>query len=217
MFPGTEATSGSITWYDLDGEGHIVQEELVIHRDPRLIPITGEASANTFAQVQPQRVYRAFPKAKLFVCLRHPVDRAYAHYRMLQRFAAEGRRLPIDLRDFHTDFKADFAQGEHSVFAVASLYCERLKKWAGVFGMGQIHVIRSEDLRDRLKANRVMQDVCSFLGIERFDFTEVLDLTVNVSAPSALAPELREELYAFYREDVAALESFLDRELDWDG
>lgn len=218
LFPFGDATSAPISWFDLDADGGLIAEELLITRHPEKQAITGEASANTFARVPPRRLFHAFPKAKLILCLRHPVDRAFAHYRMLERFAAEGRRIPIRLTDFRSDFIEDIRRvrkGETGYFAGPGFYTENLKAWTNVFGGDQVFLIRTEDLHDLQLAQRVLDDVCSYLKIENYDFAAILTEKVNVAPSRKLDPALRAELFAFYEEDIFNLEHFTGRKMDW--
>jgi hypothetical protein len=215
LFPKEGAEQAQIHWFELDAEKHVTSTVLEISRDPNRPAITGEASANTFAQVPPARLRRVFPDAKLILCVRHPVDRAYAHYMMLTRFAEEGRRLAFPLTDFKSDFITDFQRNNGGYFAQVSLYSQRLWQWANVFGPDQIAIIRSEDLDNPIQAQEQLVGICTHLGIDHFDFSGILQQKENVSGQSIPDPALREELMSFYQEDIRALESFTGRKFDW--
>jgi hypothetical protein len=218
LFPRTDAVSMKMQWLDLDEEARIVSEELVIHRDPHDRVITGEASANAFAQVPPRRLKRAYPEAKLILCLRHPVDRAFSHYRMLQRFTAEGRRIPFQMTDFKTDFIADLHRGKKEgkgYFAGVSMYAGRLRTWIEVFGKEKIYILRMEDLREQETAQRILSDLCHFLSLRDHDFSGVLQLKVNRSDNAGLDPMLRKELSMYFERDIQTLEELTGRKFDW--
>lgn len=205
-------------WLDLDDNGGIVKEELLIRRDPLAKFITGEASANTFAQVPPIRLKQAYPDAKLILCLRHPVDRAYSHYRMLQRFAHEGRRIPFHPIDFVSDFKDDLGRvqwGEQGYFAGVSFYTTRLKRWAQIFEMENIYIVRTEDLPQQISTQRILSVLCHFLDIRDYDFSGVLQLMVNKAGEQELDPQLRNDLFEYFRKDVQELEEFTGRNFNW--
>jgi len=215
LFPTQEATEASIDWYVPEEQHGFEVRQLHFTRDPTLSCITGEASANTFAQVPPTRLRAVFPDVRLILCLRHPVDRAYAHYRMLKRFADEGRRIPFQITDFQTDFIDDFARKGGGYFAGVSLYAKRLKKWAAAFGLERIALIRTEDLADTIAARDILDHLCVELEIGQFDFSEVLQSKENVSGQVLPDSELRRELMKYYTRDIEELESFTGRKFHW--
>ena len=216
LYPARDALQADIEWFELTKQGRAYSTTLTIHRDPDTVPITGEASANTFAQVPPERLKKAYPQAKLILSLRHPVDRAFAHYKMLLRFAMEGRRLPIVLHDFKSDFVRDFRAGANGIFAPVSLYTERLKAWTAVFGEEAICIVRSEDLRDKTTAQNVMNTCGKFLGLGKHDYADVLNIPVNISGSEHLDADLRSELFEYYQRDISHLEAFTGRKFHWE-
>jgi len=218
LFPAATDKEAHLNWMDINDRGEIITEDLTFTRPPHMEVITGEASANTFAQVPPKRLQKAYPNAKLILCLRHPVDRAYSHYQMLRRFAEQGRRVPIQFRDFEQDFRTDFEMGSKSrkgYFASISLYSDRLKEWLHVFGEDQIFIIRTEDLQQQHSAQMVMSALCLFLGLPDFNFSNVLIHVVNKSSESTLNPALRSTLFGYYNADIAALEKITGRNFNW--
>ena len=218
LFPKANAEGAEIAWFDLLDDQTVRSRRLGSTRDPGLPVITGEASANTFAQVPPQRLHRAFPKAHLILCLRHPVDRACAHYRMLERFAAEGRKLPLKLTTFSHDFEQDVArvlQGGGGYFAGPSFYSRNLANWLRVFDKDQISLIRTEDLKIPDVASGILQEICAHLGIASFDFSRVMQEAVNVSHGPALDPVVRQQLMQYFIEDIRRLEDLAGRMFDW--
>lgn len=218
LFPGATDKQVRLKWLDINKRGEIIKEDLLFKRIPELEVITGEASANTFAQVPPGRLHNAYPNAKLILCLRHPVDRAYSHYQMLKRFAEQGRRVPIQFTEFERDFKTDMDNSRKSgkgFFASISLYSERLKQWLEIFGPDHIFIIRTEDLHEHHSAQIVMSALCQFLGLPDFNFERVLDKMVNKSSKPSLDPTLRSVLFDYYNADIAALEKLTGRNFNW--
>ncbi len=218
MYPESNAVEMRMQWMDLDENGGIIKEVLLLHRDPLAKVVTGEASANTFAQVPPERLKSAYPEAKLILCLRHPVDRAFSHYQMLQRFVTEGRRIPLRLTDFKSDFLTDITRTKTNgkgYFAELSFYAERLKNWARIFGEERISIVRTEDLSEKETAQRILSDLCGFLNIRDYEFSDVLKFIINKSGNSVLDPILRRELFGYYERDVQKLEEFTGRKFNW--
>ena len=180
-------------------------------------PVTGEASANFFAQVPPRRLQRAYPTARLFLLLRNPAHRAYSHYQMFQRFAAQGRRLPFALRDFSTDLRREMTALDHggrSYFVAPGLYHQKLPGWLRQFGR-KLMVIRSEDLVRTDSALDIMQQVSRFLDLEPHSFDGIIDRSFNVSQGPAMSEEDYHTLLNFYADSIERTEHLLDREMHW--
>jgi hypothetical protein len=215
LFPRVGAQSARINWFELGTDKTISNTSLEIFRNPDRPCITGEASANTFTQVPPERLKNALPDVRLILCLRHPVDRAYAHYKMLRRFTEEGRRIPFRPTDFSHDFKMDFQRSRGGYFAQVSLYAERLRSWVEVFGWDRMHVVSSEDLIVTDSAQHELNHLCAFLGIDPHNFSEVLGLKENTSGGDTLDPGLRNELMQYYSQDIRDLEEFTGRNFHW--
>lgn len=218
LYPGIADQEVHLNWMDINDKGEIITEDLMFRRPPGLEVITGEGSANTFAQVPPKRLYNAYPNAKLILCLRHPVDRAYSHYQMLKRFAEQGRRVPIQFTDFEQDFKTDIETGRESgkgYFASISLYSERLNQWLKVFNHKRVFIIRTEDLHEHQSAQVVMSALCHFLELPDFNFEKVLGHVVNKRSENLLDPALRSTLFAYYKADIATLEKLTGRSFNW--
>lgn len=207
-----------IIWPELDTKGQLYQEKLHIKREPDQWYITGEASAETFYRARPKVVQRYLPKAKLILMLRNPVDRVFSHYRMLQRYKAEGRKLATPISDFEKDMFIEMEKvkrGEHSFFLTPSLYHKSLKKWLEVFDSQQFYIIRTEDLHIKARLLVIMEELCSFLKIPKHDFGLILDKQFN-KAPTRTLPEpVGSHLTEFFEPHNLKLETLLGRKMDW--
>jgi hypothetical protein len=108
-------------------------------------------------------------------------------------------------------------QGGHGYFAGLSLYADRFRRWSRVFGNDAIFIVKTEDLRDPYGANSVLAELCKYLGIRAFDFSEVLTLSINIGGQKdTLDPELRKSLYEYCADDVKALEEITGRKFNWE-
>ena len=108
LFPQKEATEAiQFDWPELNQAGILYHEPVTIPRNADVKYITGEASVNTFYEVNPQLVQQHLPETKLIVLFRNPVVRAFSHHRMYQRFQEEGRDLGFKVNDFTTDILAE--------------------------------------------------------------------------------------------------------------
>lgn len=206
------------SWPELNKEGILYHEEVRIPREVGMNYITGEASANTFADVKPELLKKYLPDVKLIVLLRNPVERAYSHHRMYQRFQAEGRDLGFEVKSFAEDValsmqKENIAGTDH--YLGLGLYLERLKKWLAVFGKDQLQVFFAEELQDASKAKQIMFELENYLGVSHYDFGEQLRQKFNVAPPSGISMELRRSLEAFFEGANRELEEYLGKRLPW--
>ncbi len=226
LFPDPEDKEEiTLNWPELDASGALYQEKINYPVDPNQSYITGEASANTFYQAKPARIKRYLPDIKLVVMVRNPVDRAYSHYRMIQRFKEEGR-LTRKLKGFEADMMEEMnaaRTGKKTDFIGPGMYIEQFKKWTKVFPLEQMFVIRMEDLvnlpTEEVGANKgeeIMTELCKFLELPPFDFGDILKKRYNVAPVASFPMHFRSDLAWFYRPYNLVLEDFLGRPLKWD-
>ena len=110
LFPEKETTETiQFEWPELNKAGVLYHETVKVARNVDTKYITGEASVNTFYDVNPQLVQKYLPTTKLIVLFRNPVERAFSHHRMFQRFQEEGRDLGFKVNDFETDILSELA------------------------------------------------------------------------------------------------------------
>src|SRR5262249_6067622 len=136
-------------WEASDEAGTSNPTTIVIERRPGSQYITGEASANTFHDVSPSLLHRYLPDTKLIVLLRNPVDRAYSHHRMYERFRDAGYDLGMQIGDFEADIRAEIAaheRGERTEYIGPGIYVELLRRWIATYGANCVKVLLTEDL-----------------------------------------------------------------------
>jgi hypothetical protein len=221
LFPTREYQGNlSFQWEAADQAGTSLPTRVHVERDPGRQYITGEASANTFHEVSPSLLHQHLPDIKLILLFRNPIDRAYSHHRMYQRFQAAGNHLGFDVRDFETDICAELeahARGEDTQYICPGIYVDKLQKWVSQYGWDRIRVIITEDLADPIKAKRIMQNLEDYLGMPHHDYGEFLSRRFNHAPPSNITPRLRALLADFYRTYNRGLQEYLGCELHWDG
>ncbi len=207
-----------LDWFVLDEQGELGSEKVTYPRRSDVMEMTGEASANTFAQVPPARLHTYFPDAKTIVLLRNPTERAYSHYRMFERFKKEGRRLPFELTTFEKDAQCEIkahAMGKRTYFIGPGVYHKRLQQWYSEFGSKGVHVIFTENLDNHESALVEMNLLCRFLGLEAHDFDQILKLKFNTSPVADMPASTRAELNHFYSNDRVKLVQLLHSKLPW--
>jgi hypothetical protein len=218
LFPTVEGDAPvTLDWWVLDEDDELKLTEVQYPRNPGSQEISGEASANTFADVPPSRLKRYYPEAHTLLCLRDPVERAFSHYRMFQRFAKEGRRLPFPLTNFHDDAKREidgFVKGKQTYFIGQGVYADRYMQWKTIFGE-RLLVVISEDLRDPHRQIDIMRKISARLGLGPHDFSGVLKTTFNTAQPLSIPESTEQMLLQFYTPFNDQLADALQTELPW--
>lgn len=220
LFPTSEYQGDlSFRWEASDQAGNPLLTRVRVKRDPAKNYITGEASANTFHDISPQLLYQHLPDIKLILLIRNPVDRAYSHHRMFQRFHADGNHMGLEVREFETDIRAELeahARGENTHFIGPGIYMNKLQSWVSQYGWGQIKVVITEELAHPGRARRIMRELEDYLEVPRHDYGEILSRRFNHAPPSDVAPRLRNLLLDFYRTYNLGLQEYLGYEIHWE-
>jgi hypothetical protein len=154
-------------WEASDEAGTSHLTTIVIERRPGGHYITGEASANTFHDVTPSLLHRYLPDTRLIVLVRNPVDRAYSHHCMYQRFRDAGHDLGVAIGDFAQDIRAEIAaheRGERTEYVGPGIYAELLRGWITTYGGNRVKVILTEDLGRPQTAEQIMHELEAFLA-----------------------------------------------------
>ena len=216
-FPAKKANEAiKFDWPELNKQGILYHEEVLIEREATLEYITGEASVNTFYEVAPSLVKRFLPDIKLILLFRNPIERAFSHHRMYQRFQEEGRALGFVVNDFETDILAELAvikNGDKGHYLSPSLYIQQLKNWTKVFGKDQIRVYFAEDLNEMDSAKAIMKDIQDYLSLPFFDLEEVLKQRFNVAPKAKMKATLQQQLNAFFEMPNYELAEYLETSL----
>lgn len=208
----------TFTWEASDEAGASGPTTIVVDRRPDRHYITGEASANTFHDVAPALLYRYLPGIKLIVLLRNPVDRAYSHHRMYQRFSRRGHDLGIEIGHFEEDIRAEMAaheRGEQTEYIGPGMYVDLLRGWIATYGAENVKVLVTEDLGQLRTARQIMMELEAYLGLPAHDYADILARRFNRASPARLDSTVRSLLADFYHPHNARLQEYLGRELGW--
>ncbi len=109
-----------------------------------------------------EKIHRDFPKARIVVILRNPIERAYSHYLMDIREGLQSER------NFFTALKNDAAEfpkvwgGKSHLYTELGMYHEQLKRYS-CFGQNQIKVFVYEEFFSNLEVS--YNELCDFLEI----------------------------------------------------
>ncbi len=205
----------TLTWPELDEQGILYEERLGFDRCPGVRYVSGEASADTFCDADPELVREFLPQARLILLLRDPVERAFSHHRMYQRFRDEGRDLGFAVGDFSDDMRAEMQrteQGAQTPCVGPSLYLDNLKRWKKVWGDALL-VRFSSELDAPLEFPKTMSQVLEHLGLSEHSYA--LATRYNQAPAVEMPRAIRQELRAFFAPHDAALADYLRTPLPW--
>ncbi len=130
-------------WYETNILKHYNNESIV--GDMSVIYFTGEKTA--------ERIKHKYPDAKLFVCLRQPVERAWSHY--IQ-----------DLKKGHIDSSTSFeiAMEKDDRYVSFGKYKIHFEQFLKYFDKNQIKVLLFDDLKADPK--KFLQGLYEFIGVD---------------------------------------------------
>ncbi len=217
LFPNLKQGEVSLNWVELDDKGQLYEETISRALQDGLDYITGEASVNTFYYGNPKIIKRFLPEVKLILMLRDPGERTFSHYRMLERFKAEGRKT-IPLTNFEQDVRnaiKKVQKGEESVFLSPSIYVQTLPKWLNVFGTKKMHIMPTSEMLEKKTALSQMDAITQFLNIPSHDFGKVMSVKHNSAPPKNIPPTAKEILDHFFMPYNQALEDLLEKKIKY--
>jgi tetratricopeptide (TPR) repeat protein len=181
--------------------------------------ITGEATPNylRFPQVA-QRIKDTFPKTKIIVLLRNPVDRAISwHYHKFNTGLTNldlSTAIATEIDRLATVSEAEITNtGYHNPDNImSSLYLYKLKPWIEILGREQFLILKSEDFYLNTREN--MEQVFKFLDLPGCPSNNYPK--VNSGSYQDADPALREILIKYFAPYNRQLENYLGMEFGWE-
>lgn len=216
--PLTSDENSPLAWPELNDEGILYHESLTFARTGDVSYVTGEASADTFCDVEPRLLQKYLPNLRLILLLRDPVARAFSHHRMFGRFQEEGRELGFHVGDFSSDMRQELqaiSRGNKGPSLSPGIYIDNIKAWVDCWGRDRILVLFSEDLTHADTAAGSMAAITDHLMLPAHDFSGVLSKQFNKAPPADVPTEIAAELRAFYHPHCEALARYLGLPLPW--
>ncbi|MEM9954760.1 MAG: sulfotransferase [Chloroflexota bacterium] len=144
-------------------------------------PVVFESSPSyiLYADVA-RRIAQSYPQMKIIALLRHPVHRAYSHYKMNLRLAHINETRSFE-EAIQPELNGDFgvpaetghsyqAEFDHFSYLARGRYWEQLQHWYDVLSPEQILVLQSESLFE--SPAMVYQEVLKFLGLSSFELDD---------------------------------------------
>lgn len=178
--------------------------------------ITGEATPNyLFYEKALPRIKAMFPKIKIIILLRNPIERAWSHYLLMRNQGKEhlsfGKALKVEKRRIKQSREAlqDFS------YRSRGIYIEQIKRWFSAFPREQFLVIKSENFFSNPK--KIYEEVLKFLNLRPYIPNVVKEKRrfQRTSRTTTFNPEIRKELKEFYEPYNKELYKFLKRDFGW--
>ncbi|SRR5581483_3112540 len=146
-------------------------------------------------------------KIKLIVLLRHPAERAFAHWNM-QRFKG---REPFDFFEAVKQERQRLTNAPSLVarrfaYVDRGFYARQLERYFKMFPREQMKIVKFEDFQDRQR--ETVDSIFAFLGLEPLRSLRSKDRNV-VPYERTMNWEERVYLYNQFAEDIAKLEQLL--------
>ena len=179
--------------------------------------LTGEASPSYFNHPDAaRRIYQFFPKIKLIILLRNPVDRAISQYYTWRRFNWENRSLEEAIESdldklIKAPEKVNYWMGEQNYLA-KGVYVEFLKEWMILFPQEQLLILKSEDFYANPQA--IVQQVLKFLDLPKYELLEYHNY--NPGNYSQIDPLMGRNLSNYFRVHNQRLEEYLGIKFNWE-
>ena len=220
LYPSLEYQGDIVfEWPELNKTGKLIHEKITIERNPEISYITGEASANTFSEVEPGLLFEYLPDIHLIVIMRDPIERAFSHHKMFLRFQNEGRDLAFKVNDFLTDIKNEISkigqEGFLGEFVEPGLYLKNLKKWHSIYPKSQFTILQSKALSNPIELKSILADTCRKLSISPYQDFNFIDRKFNVAPKSEIPKEAKNLLKSYYKVHNEALANYLGNDLYW--
>ncbi|MCL2934734.1 MAG: sulfotransferase domain-containing protein [Trichodesmium sp. MAG_R03] len=196
--------------------------------------ITGEASPNyIFYPHTPKRVFQFFPKIKLILLLRDPVERAISHYHhnltMNQKIKGKKReplsfeeaierenlRIKKDIEKIKIDDNYNKCYNyNHYSYLTKGIYIDQLKRWMEFVPREQLLILKSEDFFQN--PNVLLQEVLNFLDLPGFELQEYKQVNRGVlNIKRKIDNSIKLQLHEYFQPYNQQLEEFLGIKFYW--
>lgn len=187
--------------------------------------ITGESSPlYIFHPLAAKRIYEAYPNAKLILVIRNPIDRAWSHFKQMERrkheplsfeeaLEQEPGRINGEMEKLIAG-EIDFSpQLVHFTYLERGKYLNQIKKFHEYFPKEQLMIIKTEDFKQDQKA--ILDRTCEFLGLSPYEWPKIKSYNVG-GYSEKMKPETRQFLQEYFEPHNAALSEYLNKDFNWE-
>ncbi|MDJ0519854.1 MAG: tetratricopeptide repeat protein [Trichodesmium sp. MO_231.B1] len=182
--------------------------------------LTGEATPTYInSRHTPERLFRIFPKIKLIVILRNPVDRAVSHYYHEVRLKMENKSLSeviysqLERLQKIPESSLQEAYWNHISYYVSyGVYVEFIKKWMTIFPREQFLILRSEEFYQ--EPETTMEKVFNFLDLPKHQLQNYQKL--NSGSYPNIPPLIYSTLSNYFQPYNQKLEEYLGMKFNWE-
>jgi len=131
----------------------------------------GESSISyLYSKEAAKEIFEYNQNAKIIICLRSPVERAFSQYKMNLRL---GLATKCFTEEFFQDYNLSVKHWANAhLYYELGLYSEQIKRYTDVFPKSQIKIILFDDIRQG--KDNIIEELSEFLGVnsELFNFEE---------------------------------------------
>lgn len=121
----------------------------------------------------PSRIARLMPKLKLIAILRHPIERAFSHYKMIARWEMETQSFDRIIGESLTDNAIEIArrlkatpENEKKLIVANGEYGRIIGEYLNYFQKDQILIVFTDDLK--AKPELALERIYRLLGISNY-------------------------------------------------
>ncbi len=187
--------------------------------------ITGEASPGYMAHpTAMQRIALKFPKIKIIVLLRNPIERAFSHYHHSLRAGEEQlsfeeaiEQEPVRMQNELEKIAADYFYPQSNFIRHNYLsrghYTDQVQTIFSLFPQEEVLVIKSEDFYE--DPGSIYRQVVKFLGLPAWE-PEKYKVFNRGSYQANIPDDLRKKLVDYFRPYNQKLYELLGRDFGWD-
>ncbi|MGB3514337.1 MAG: tetratricopeptide repeat protein [Microcoleaceae cyanobacterium] len=182
---------------------------------------TGEATPNYMYSVEAaNKLFSYFPKIKLIVILRNPIERAVSHYYMDKRLGQQQKSfteaITVETKILQkmmnqSQTNANFLRGRKSRYLGLGLYLYFLQEWMNIFPREQFLILKSEDMYENPAAT--MKQVFKFLELPDYPLDDYINYYPGSYSP--IKANLRGKLSELFQPYNQKLEEYLGIKFNW--
>ena len=163
-----------------------------------------------YCPIAARRISKHFPKAKIIITLRNPVDRAFSDYNMhYTRTDEENRSFEQAIEDEQNGTCTDFRRR----FLHQGLYAQCISTWLKLFPRDHILIIRAEDFF--ADPAETVKNLFAFLELPPLELQHYPAKNKGVYKIT-MKRETRARLHQYFRPHNRALTDLLGRDFLWE-